>query len=92
MIKMDEATLLQFVLQALLMILMLSLPPILAAAIFGVTVAIFQAVTQIQEQVLAFSIKLIAVIITIVFTARWAGMEMYRFSVLLFDGFPGIVS
>ena len=68
------------------------MPPILAAAFFGIGVALLQAVTQVQEQVLAFAIKLIAVIVTLVFTAHWVGAELYRFAIRLFRDFPGMVS
>ena len=51
--------------QALLLILLLSGPPILISTVLGLVVAIFQAATQIQEQTLSFMIKLFAVIITL---------------------------
>ncbi len=51
--------------QALLMILILSGPPILISMAVGLFVAILQAATQIQEQTLSFTVKLIAVIFTL---------------------------
>jgi len=51
--------------QALLMILILSGPPILISMAVGLFVAIIQAATQIQEQTLSFTVKLIAVIFTL---------------------------
>jgi type III secretion protein S len=77
--------------KAMLLVLYLSLPPILAAAIVGTLVSLFQALTQIQEQTLSFSIKLIAVMITIFLTARWLGQELLAFAIQLFDGIPRLV-
>ena len=51
--------------EALVLILILSMPPILISLILGLIVAIFQAATQIQEQNLAFTVKLLAVIFTL---------------------------
>ncbi len=55
--------------QALILILILSGPPIIISTVLGLIVAIFQAATQIQEQTLSFTVKLFAVVFTI-FNAR----------------------
>ena len=65
-------------------------PPILAATLVGTGVALFQALTQIQEQTLSFGIKLIAVSATILLTARWVGGEMFNFTVQIFDSIPSL--
>lgn len=89
---MNEAQILTYTGQTLLLILLLSLPPILVAAFVGTLVSLLQALTQIQEQTLSFAIKLIFVIITILFTAPWLGGELYNFTILLFDSFGYLVN
>ena len=59
---MFQAEIYQLSYNALLLILILSGPPIIISMSFGLFVAIFQAATQIQEQTLSFTVKLIAVI------------------------------
>ncbi len=76
--------------QALYLVLWLSMPPIAVAAIVGTLFSLFQALTQIQEQTLSFAVKLIAVFITILFTARWLSGELYNFTISVFDLFPKI--
>ena len=49
----------QLTYQALLLILILSAPPIVISMILGLMVAVFQAATQIQEQTLSFTVKLL---------------------------------
>ena len=71
--------------EALLLVLLLSLPPIIVASVVGTVVSLFQALTQIQEQTLAFAIKLIAVILTIFATGSWLGEEIFQYSVFVFD-------
>ena len=61
---MIETHVIQLAYQGLLLILILSAPPILVSMFFGILVAIFQAATQIQEQTLSFTIKLVAVTLT----------------------------
>ena len=61
----------QLTYQALLLILILSGPPILISMVLGLTVAIFQAATQIQEQTLSFTVKLFAVILTLIALGGW---------------------
>jgi type III secretion protein S len=89
---MNEADLLKLTVDCMLLTLMLSMPAILAAAFFGVGVALFQAVTQVQEQVLGFAIKLVAVVVTLIVTARWMGAELLRFTHFVFAEFPRLVS
>lgn len=74
--------------QGLLLILLLSGPPILISMFFGLMVAIFQAATQIQEQTLSFTIKLIAVILTLMFMGAWLGAQILSFSQNIFTNFP----
>ena len=83
-----ETDILAYTTKTLVLVLALSLPPILAAAITGTLVSLFQALTQIQEQTLSFSIKLIVVITTIFLTASWLGGELLTFATALFDNIP----
>lgn len=82
---MDSSQIIDFAAQALLLVLYLSMPPIIAAASVGTLVALLQALTQIQEQTLSFAIKLFVVVIVIFATSRWLGQELYHFATRLFD-------
>ena len=74
--------------QGLLLILILSAPPILISLFFGIIVAIFQAATQIQEQTLSFTIKLVAVTLTLMFLGGWLGAQIMGFAMNIFTHFP----
>jgi type III secretion protein S len=82
---MTEADVIQYTTKALWLVLLLSMPPIIVASVVGVLVSLLQALTQIQEQTLAFAIKLIAITFTLYFTARWLGIEIFNYSVMVFD-------
>lgn len=71
--------------KALMLVLLLSLPPIITAAVVGVLVSLVQAVTQIQDQTLSFGFKLVAVIITLIMTVRWLGQEVLIFTSNIYD-------
>lgn len=77
--------------QALMLVLWLSLPPIAVASIVGILFSLVQALTQIQEQTLSFGVKLIAVGLTLYLTARWVGGEIFNYALYLFDGFPSMI-
>ena len=77
---------------ALLLGLMLAGPLLLAALAVGLIVAIFQAVTQIQEQTLAFVVKLFAVGAVFLLTLTWMIQSAVRYTVELFRSLPGLVS
>ena len=73
--------------QALWLVLLLSMPPIIAASVVGLMISLIQALTQIQEQTLPFAFKLVAVIISIFLTARWIGIEIYNCSLAIMEMF-----
>jgi type III secretion protein S len=76
-----------FLVQALYLTLLLSMPTILVAAIVGTLFSLLQALTQIQEQTLSFAVKLIAVGVTLFLTAGWVGGEMMNYTLSIFNSF-----
>ncbi|MFQ5730264.1 MAG: type III secretion system export apparatus subunit SctS [Waddliaceae bacterium] len=78
----------QLAYQGMLLILILSAPPILISMFFGLLVAVFQAATQIQEQTLSFTIKLVAVIFTLMLLGPWLGSQIMTFATNIFLNFP----
>ena len=77
----------QYAYEALLLILIISGPPILFASIIGIFVAIFQAATQIQEQTFAFAVKMVAVMGTVILMGGWLGGLIYQFGFHIFQNF-----
>jgi len=75
---MNANELVQFSIDAMMLVLILSLPPIVAASVVGTLVSLIQALTQIQEQTLSFVLKLVAVIVTLLITGQWMGTELYQ--------------
>lgn len=88
---MGHSGILEMAMHSLVLMLQLSLPPILVASIAGLLVSLFQAITQLQEQTLAFGIKLLAVGATIMIMAGWFGGEIYNYSLNLFSNFHHMV-
>ena len=77
--------------QALWLVLLLSAPPIVAASIVGLLVAVVQAATQLQEQTLQYTLKFFAIVITIFITASLMAGSLLQFGEAIFSGFPGMV-
>lgn len=77
----------QLTYQALILILLLSGPPIIISMVLGLLVAIFQAATQIQEQTLSFTVKLFAVIITLMLLGGWLSAQLIQFANTIFKNF-----
>jgi type III secretion protein S len=73
--------------QALYLILILSGPPILISMTFGLFVAIFQAATQIQEQTLSFTVKLVAVILTLMLMGSFLSAQIMQYAHTIFYNF-----
>lgn len=84
---MYETEIYQLSYQALFLILILSGPPIIISMIFGLLVAIFQAATQIQEQTLSFTVKLIAVILTLLFMGGMLSAQIMSYASTIMENF-----
>ncbi|AKJ97068.1 MULTISPECIES: type III secretion system export apparatus subunit SctS [Pseudomonas] len=70
---MDAMTLFK---EGMLLVVLLSAPPLIVAVLVGVLTSLVQALMQIQDQTLPFGIKLVAVGLTLLVTGRWVGGEL----------------
>ena len=55
-------------------------PGIAAAMVVGIAVALFQALTQIQETTLTFVPKIIAMLVVLTLTASFIGSQIFLFT------------
>ena len=69
-------------------IIITSLPSVGLGIVVGLIVAIFQAVTQIQEQTLTFVPKMIVVFLVIAMTFTWMGSLLIELTETLFSQIP----
>jgi len=74
--------------QTLYLTLILSAPPVGAALIVGLTISLFQATTQIQEQTLTFVPKLIIVLIVLALVGPWGFYQLVSFTNSLITSIP----
>lgn len=77
--------------QALLLVLILSAPPVLAAMVVGLMVSLLQATTQIQEQTLTFVPKLVVVVIMLALMGPLGMAQMIAFTKTLLITFPEFI-
>ena len=82
---MDVSTLLELTNRMLVLVLLLSLPTVAASVVVGLVIGILQAVTQIQDQSIAYGLKLIAVAGVIALTAAWSGSELFQYARQVFE-------
>jgi len=71
--------------EALLLVLVVSAPPMLASVLVGFVVSVFQATTQIQEQTLSYVPKLIAVFLTLAVLGPWMLAQTLRFASVILE-------
>lgn len=68
---MSQALVLSLGQEAVMLVVLMSLPLILTAMLVGLTVSVLQAVTQIQEQTLSFVPKTISVFSVLILISPW---------------------
>lgn len=71
----------------LLMVSVLILPSL----VVGLVVAIFQAVTQVNEQTLSFLPRLLVTLLTIILTGHWLLQEITDLFLFVFSAIPAEV-
>jgi flagellar biosynthetic protein FliQ len=77
---------------ALLTVLMISGPLLLAGLLVGLAVGVFQAVTQIHEMTLTFIPKILAIIGVMLALLPWMIIKMADFVYRIFDLIPSLIS
>ncbi|WP_374334695.1 flagellar biosynthesis protein FliQ [Leeia sp.] len=77
--------------RALLVLIMVAAPMLLAGLITGLIVSIFQAATQINEMTLTFIPKLIVTFLVIVLAGPWMLSVITDYTVRLFNDIPGLI-
>ncbi|WP_420963869.1 type III secretion system export apparatus subunit SctS [Brucella sp. IR073] len=75
---------------AVLLIFYFSMPSIVVAAAVGLVVALVQTLVQLQEQTLAFALKLVAVMAVLAVTGPWMTGHLFIFLDQIFDRIIGI--
>ena len=78
--------------EALLLMVLASLPPILASLVVGFLMSLLQATTQIQESTLSVVPKLGAAVLSLVIAGQWFADQLARFTTALLMSLPGVAS
>ncbi len=78
----------EFAAQAIKLTIMLAMPMLGLGLIAGLTISVFQAVTQIQEMTLTFVPKIIAVFLGLLFAAPWMLEKITSFTIHIFENIP----
>jgi flagellar biosynthesis protein FliQ len=77
---MNEADAMELVYSAIWTIIVAAGPAVLAAMVVGVVIALFQALTQIQEMTLTFIPKIIVILLVTALTGSFIGSQILAFA------------
>ena len=84
---MNTETVLTIAQESLVLALVLTALPTLAALVVGLIIAVLQAATQVQEQTLTVVPKIVAVFAVLMVGGQWMVTEMVSFARALFERF-----
>ena len=77
---MNEADALVLIQSAIWTVVLAAGPAVIAAMVVGLAVALFQALTQIQETTLTFVPKIVAVLVVLSLSATFIGSHIFIFT------------
>ena len=89
---MSHALVVDLARNAIMLALLIAGPMLVVALLVGLAVSILQAVTQIQEQTLAFVPKLVGVSAVFLLALPWIIQLLVRYTTELFRSIPSMVS
>ena len=76
--------------EGLVLVLLLSAPPLLASMAVGLVTGVVQAATQIHDQALAFVPKLVVVLLVLAMMGPVLGAQLVRFTDALLLAIPTV--
>ena len=71
--------------QGIWVLIIVSAPMMLVGLVVGIVIALFQALTQIQEQTLVFVPKILAIFVTMLIALPFMGSTMANFMTYIAD-------
>lgn len=82
---MNEVDALEIVQYAIWTVLLASGPAVVVAMLVGVSIALIQALTQIQEITLTFVPKIVAILLAVALSGPFVGAQLSSFSNVVFE-------
>ncbi len=89
---MSETEVVQIISSALIVILKVSAPMLIFGLTVGVIISVFQAVTSIQEQTLAFVPKIVAIFVSLILFGPWILTTLMEFITNLYKSINTFIS
>jgi len=77
--------------ETLKIILLISMPMLLAGLIVGILISVLQVMTQIQEMTLTFVPKIIAVFISMMIFGPWMLRKLIHFTIDVISDIPNFI-
>jgi len=88
---MNELVIAQIGKEALKTALLVAGPALLVSLVVGLVISIFQVVTSLQDQTIAFVPKIVAVMVVVALTFPWMVQVLVRFTTHMFTDFNTVI-
>jgi flagellar biosynthesis protein FliQ len=88
---MNQDVVVSLTMDAITVAMKIAVPMLMAGLVVGLVVSVFQAVTQIQEQTLAFIPKVVALVAIIAIFGPWMLGQLETYTTALWASIPQMV-
>ena len=88
---MNQDVVVSLTMDAISVAMKIAVPMLMAGLVVGLVVSVFQAVTQIQEQTLAFIPKVVALVAVIAIFGPWMLCQLETYTTALWASIPQMV-
>lgn len=88
---MNELVVINLAREALRTAIYVAAPALIVSMVVGLTISVFQVVTSLQDQTVAFVPKVLAVMVVVVLSFPWMMRVMLAFTAKMFTDFNAVV-
>ena len=88
---MTQGLVIELIQSAVMTVITVAAPPLIMGLTVGITVSIFQAVTSIQEQTMAFVPKILAVMLSLIFFGYFMLGTIIDYVIALYSAIPTVI-
>lgn len=78
--------------EGIMMAIVIGTPVLLVGMVVGLVIGLFQALTQVQDQTIAFVPKIVAMLLVLSFCLPWLVDKMMQYCTDVFTNVPSVIA
>jgi flagellar biosynthetic protein FliQ len=78
--------------EGIMMAMLIGMPVLVVGMVIGLVIGLFQALTQVQDQTIAFVPKIVGMLVVLSFCLPWLVEKMMQYCTDIFTNVPSVIA